>query len=102
MEQLMGKKAKDIITGFKGVVVARAEYMYGCVQFQIEGTDHNGSPKSWWFDEPRVVAIQERKTTPVKQKTHVRHFGPKDTPPSRSHPNFGSSDHSGMTGEGDE
>lgn len=96
-----GEKAKDTITGYEGTIVARAEYMFGCVQLQLEGTDHNGSPKSWWFDEPRVVAIPERETTVVKPKTR-RRFGPKDTPPNKSHPDFGSNDHSGMTGEDDE
>lgn len=48
----LGEKVKDSITGFEGVVVARAEYLNGCVSYQVEGKDHE---KEFWFDEQRLT-----------------------------------------------
>ena len=33
MKDVMGKEVKDIVTGFKGIVTAKIEYLNGCIQF---------------------------------------------------------------------
>ena len=52
----LGKTVQDVITGFKGVVTGRVEYLTGCNQCLIAprvGVD--GAYKdSQWFDEDRL------------------------------------------------
>ncbi len=55
----LGQKARDKITGFKGTITARAQYLYGCDQYCIVPTvDKDGKiEKSEWFDEGRIEII---------------------------------------------
>lgn len=54
----LGQRVKDSITGFDGIVVARAEYLNGCVLLQVEPTKLNkdgSAMKAVWFDEQRLT-----------------------------------------------
>lgn len=76
----LGIMAKDNITGFAGMVTAKAEYLWGCMQFELKptGLDKDGRPqKSIWFDEERIIPDNDYKK--VKQTG-----GPQDSPPERS------------------
>ena len=54
----LGQKAKDIVTGFEGIVIGRAEYLYGCAQFGLMPPAVDGKIGSTeWFDEGRIQAI---------------------------------------------
>jgi hypothetical protein len=60
----LGCIAKDTITGFKGVVTSRTEFLYGCVHIGItpDKLDENGKPvESQWFDEQRIEVIKAAK-----------------------------------------
>lgn len=54
----LGATAKDIVTGFEGVVTGRAQYLTGCDQYvltpkaTVSGTSFSGGN---WFDENRLV-----------------------------------------------
>ena len=53
----IGRKAKDKITGFEGILTGRAEYLTGCDQFLVQpavkkGGDYAGGQ---WFDENRLT-----------------------------------------------
>ncbi len=48
----LGRKVKDSITGYEGFVVARAEYLNGCVCYQVEKDDPS---KDVWVDEQRLI-----------------------------------------------
>ncbi|HLC04803.1 MAG TPA: hypothetical protein VJK02_17345 [Anaerolineales bacterium] len=51
----LGDKAKDSISGFKGIVTGKAEYLNGCVSFLVEGdVDKDGKTVNHWFDEQRL------------------------------------------------
>ena len=51
----LGQKAKDKITGFKGIITGRAQYLYGCDQYCIVPAAAKGEIKEGhWFDEGRV------------------------------------------------
>lgn len=54
--KLMGKKAKDKLTGFTGTITAHAEYMTGCDQFLLQPPVKDGSEyvNPIWFDEQRL------------------------------------------------
>ncbi|MGR3303780.1 MAG: hypothetical protein ACUZ8I_14945 [Candidatus Scalindua sp.] len=59
----LGVKAEDIITGFKGTVTARAEYLNGCIRYQIENKPKKAEEDSneWWFDDGRVKVASNKK-----------------------------------------
>ena len=56
MDEKLGKKARDKITGFTGIIVGKSEYLFGCNQYAVsskvkkEGND----TKTQWFDEGRL------------------------------------------------
>jgi hypothetical protein len=94
MEVELGIKVKDKITGFRGVAVARCVYLNGCVQFEIEPLQlKDGVPqKSFWLDEPRVIAIGEKEpkeqVTKKEMLDHVGRFGPQNHPAKKSPPSL--------------
>ncbi len=54
----LGDRVIDSINGFSGIVVARAEYMYGCVRLLIEPCDLKADgdiKESQWLDEQRLT-----------------------------------------------
>ena len=56
-----GKQAKDKITGFKGIITARADYMYGCGQYYLNPpVDKEGKKQAGnWFDEGRIEILKQ-------------------------------------------
>ena len=60
----LGQMVQDRMTGFKGIVMARTEYLNGCVQVLVQpkGCDKEGKPKeSQWMDEQRFTAHSNAK-----------------------------------------
>jgi hypothetical protein len=56
----LGKKARDKITGFEGIVIGRIQYLTGCDQYGIVPPMKDGKPSSAeWFDEGRIEVIGE-------------------------------------------
>lgn len=57
----MGKKAKDKITGFEGIIVGFCEFLYGCNQYGITPPmDKDGKlGGTQYFDEGRIEVIGE-------------------------------------------
>lgn len=51
-----GKRVRDKITGFTGVITARCDYMYGCTQYGVTPeVDKEGKLKDTaWFDKGRI------------------------------------------------
>lgn len=49
----LGDIAKDKISGFTGVVVARIDYLTGCTQYRLQPQSlHEGKPvDGFWFDD---------------------------------------------------
>lgn len=72
MKIALGDKAKDSVTGFEGIAVARTEWLNGCIRvtLQSDSLDKEGKPRDGQtFDEPQLVVIKAGK---VK-------CGPRDT-----------------------
>lgn len=64
---LLGKKAKDRITGVEGVITSVSFDLYGCVQCTLNrGVDKDGKPYDvFWFDIGRMeVASAKRVMDP--------------------------------------
>lgn len=77
-----GDKVKDFVSGFKGTITGRAEYMTGCRQYVVappvgkDGTFREGI----WIDEDRLKVVSKKRT--VKKKTKKKRVGgPQHTPP---------------------
>lgn len=54
----LGRKGKDKITGFEGVIVGECHYLFGCKQYGITPQTFNketgARPETQWFDEGRI------------------------------------------------
>lgn len=60
MQIKLGDVAKDTITGFKGVVVARTEWLNGCVRITLQPKQlqENGKPiDSETFDDTQLILV---------------------------------------------
>ena len=61
MDKNMGKLARDKVTGFEGVITAKAQHLYGCDAYyltpKVDGNGKRGDPG--WFDEGRIEIIGE-------------------------------------------
>ena len=55
----LGQEAKDKITGFKGILIGKIEYLTGCDQYGITPKSKGGqkSTGTEWFDEGRIEVI---------------------------------------------
>lgn len=58
-----GDTLRDTTTGFRGVVMARAEYSMGNKQYALCSKSlHNGKPVGLiWLDETRLVRVRRAK-----------------------------------------
>lgn len=77
----LGAHTEDVITGFKGVVVGRTQYLTGCVQYglQKKGLTKDGKVAGWqWFDESRLK-LSSSETLKIDQETEPG--GPAPMPP---------------------
>ena len=88
----LGEELKCIVTGFKGVVVARVQYLNKCVRYGIQPTelDENGETREWtYFDEEQLEPVDEEEQEGIfeKLKNKVIDFapsgGPHNNPPGR-------------------
>lgn len=60
MEVELGRKAKDTISGFTGIVTAISEYLNGCRRICLSPkVKKDGDlPDSCWFDEPQLKILR--------------------------------------------
>jgi hypothetical protein len=82
----LGMKARDTISGFEGIVIARTEWLYGCIRFTLSPQKlHEGKMiQSETFDEGQLVEIvPEVAATPVESK---RTGGDRPSPTRSSDP----------------
>ncbi len=59
MKYRLGEELKDIVTGFKGVVMGRTEYLTGCNHYGLapQKIKADGTVADWtWFDESRLAS----------------------------------------------
>lgn len=77
----LGAEAIDIVTKMKGTLVARAEHLFGCNRYLMQGEvgKDNKVPDCWWGDEDelqitgsgitKIVEKQKNKETVLPKKT---------------------------------
>ena len=57
----LGDEVEELITGFKGIVMAKAQYLTGCDQIAIQpqGINDGKFPASHWFDKSRIKILNK-------------------------------------------
>ncbi len=78
-----GKKGRDKITGFTGVITAKIDYMYGCSQYCLTPEiDKDGKRVDGeYFDEGRIE-ILEQVVTPESVKAEKNGCDKREYPKS--------------------
>ncbi|AAT69511.1 gp35 [Alphaproteobacteria phage PhiJL001] len=58
-----GDEAQCNITGFKGVIDARADHLYGCNRYHLQpkATKEGTIPDGAWFDEDGITITKKAK-----------------------------------------
>ena len=66
----LGVKARDIITGFEGVIVCRNQWLTNCNQYALQPVKLKDGKvmDKYWIDEPQMELIKIKVEEPVKQK----------------------------------
>ncbi len=66
----VGDKLKDKITGFSGVVMARTEWLNGCVRYQLQPTELKAGKMQdeAVFDEGQLVLVKAAKPEPKPKR----------------------------------
>ena len=79
----LGQKAKEKITGFTGIIVARIDYLTGCNRYSLQTEDlYEGKPVDWQnFDENQLELVKEKKEKKPKiKKEKTDKGGPRPSP----------------------
>jgi hypothetical protein len=80
----LGDVARDNITGFQGVAIAKTKWLHGCTRLtlQPESTEKDGKPtEQATFDEPQLKLIKRAKHPGTADKG-----GPRPEPVRQSSP----------------
>lgn len=57
---MLGKKVKDIVTGFQGIATGRCEYLNGCIQYRVEPPmKTDGTTIDKWIDVGQLEIVGE-------------------------------------------
>lgn len=58
----LGDEVKDMVTGFKGIAVARHEFLNGCARIGVQPKikKDGALPDEYTFDEPQLVLIKAK------------------------------------------
>lgn len=56
----LGDKVKDVITGFEGIAIAKAEYLNGCIRFEIkpEKLKDSKTTEAEWIDIQQLKVVK--------------------------------------------
>jgi len=67
-----GDKVRDKLTGFEGIVTARIQYIYGCIQYEVKPTiDEDGNQRKHdWIDENQLEIIKDNGRTKKDKPIH--------------------------------
>jgi hypothetical protein len=89
MKISLGDRAKDSITGFEGIVVARTEWLSGCdrLTLQPEKLDKEGGVKlTQTFDETQLIVTKAGAVKPMRVSSVEKPGGPRPEPVRQSTP----------------
>jgi hypothetical protein len=55
----LGDKVRDVVSGWEGIASGRYEYLNGCIRWQVDGTDKDGKPDGYVFDDQQIEVVEE-------------------------------------------
>ena len=81
----LGKTAKDVITGFSGVITGHVRYLTGCDQYLLQPkmAEKGKRPAAEWFDETRLVKVNNKKKVTLPRPRDIAPPGPDRPAPSK-------------------
>jgi len=67
----LGDEIKDTVTGFKGIAVAKTDWLNGCTRWTIQpSVDKEGKvPPAECFDETQLVLVKRKKVAQGRHDT---------------------------------
>ena len=71
----LGDEVKTKVTGYKGIIRARADHLTGCNTYGIQNQklDKEGVPrKNEWFDEDEIILIKAKKVVIIEEKEYCK------------------------------
>jgi len=82
MEIKLGSLVEDSLTGYRGYVVARTEYLYGCIRCSVLPAElKDGMPqRELGMDEPQLIVINEDKVMKEEDKPLIPRHGTRPDP----------------------
>jgi len=72
----LGEKVRDKVSGFKGTIIQRTEFLNGCIQYgvQPQGLDKDGKIRDAMGIDEQSIELIEKKKSPFEFKK--RNGGP--------------------------
>lgn len=66
----LGQEVRDVLTGASGTVIARSEYLHGCVRVSVQPREvKDGMPGEWFtVDEPQLEIVADTPAPRPKQR----------------------------------
>ena len=82
-----GDTVKDTLSGLEGVVVARTEWLHGCVRLAVSPPgSKDGKPyEPFWVDEPQAEVVKIPRKVAKRAPSSPR-AGPRDAPARTADP----------------
>lgn len=66
---LMGKKARDVVTNFEGIVECISFDLYGCIQALLRPIDKGDKVEARWLDVKRIKILNQKPVMDVPDFT---------------------------------
>ena len=83
----LGSKAKDRITGIIGIVTCRADYLYGCIRYDLQPQDlKDGKAQEPYFIDEKQLEVLEPPTNYIINEETKREIAKKPTHGPRQNP----------------
>ena len=74
----LGKQYRDKVSGWTGIATAEYKYMNGCLRYELGGSDKDGKPETFVFDEQQLELVSNGL---IEQITPKSTGGPRDSQP---------------------
>jgi len=72
----LGDEAKDPVSGFHGIIVAKTTYLNGCDRVVLQGkANKDGKIPDNHFDEPQLVVVKRKKIKPALPEVERKKTG---------------------------
>ena len=88
----LGDRARDSITGYEGIVIARSEWLNGCVRFELQSEKlKDGVPhEPYWVDQQQIALVVSKapKDVTAGKGESPPPGGPRSAPARANDPTF--------------